>query len=467
MRESIGERRSLLRIAPHLVHPVPVVVPTYGHGPRGRAVLHAALLMHDLIGFRRNAGLASAQRIPRGRIVSRRECLTLAPGLDTADVTGAGVFHDGQVHSAERLVLAFLESSAKAGAELANYTEVTTLRHDRDGILRVDVCDHLTGERSTLRARAVVNAAGPWVEQVLQLAIPGAAPGVAFATAFNVVTRRLYREHAVALPVRDASGGATRRLFVVPWRDCSLVGTWYRPHDGRGRDARITEADVAELLAAVNRTCPALALTLDDVRMVHGGLLPTTGDGREAVDARLTRCGRIVDHARDGCPGLLSVVGVKLTTARLMAERTVDRVLDRLGRTRLPSMSAVVPLHGGDGATALLPDVRSPRARQVLARRIAHRGSAYGEVLAHLTSADDPQDELSILGAEVRHAIRTEMAQTLADIVFRRTELGTAGHPGARLLGAAARAAGAELGWSRERETAELREIHGHFGVPR
>ena len=354
MRESIGERRTLLRIAPHLVHPLPIVVPTYGHGRRGRELLHVALLLNDLISLDRNAGLDRAQHIPRGRTVSRRECLRLAPGLDACGVTGGGVFHDAQVENSERLVLAFLRSAAKAGAELANYAEVVGLRHDAGGPFRVSVADRLTGERFLIRARVVVNASGPWVGRVLGLATPAATLGTRFAKAFNVVTRRLFREHAVALPIRGLSGGrrsrgGNRLLFVVPWREHSLLGTWYEPHDGRPGDVSVTEADVARLIAEVSRTCPALALGIEDVRLVHGGLLPVAATEGAAVDTQLLRHGRIVDHAPDGFPGLLSVVGVKLTTARLMAERTVDRVFERLHRTPAPPLSARVPLHGAQG----------------------------------------------------------------------------------------------------------------------
>jgi glycerol-3-phosphate dehydrogenase len=167
-------------------------------------------------------------------------------------------------------------------------------------------------------------------------------------------------------------------------------------------------------------------------------------NGTGGDPARLARHGRIVDHARDGVPGLLSVVGVKYTTARLMAERAVNRVFERLGRRAPRSMSRSVPLHGAD-RTAVTTE----------------------EVLAHLEPGEHAGDPIAIVRAEVRHAIRAEMAQTLCDVVFRRTGLAGAGDPGGELLEVAARAAGVELGWSRERTDVELRQVHGRFGMPR
>jgi glycerol-3-phosphate dehydrogenase len=428
MRESIGERRALQRIAPPLVHPLPVVVPTSGHGRRGREILHVALALNDLISVDRNAGLDVEHHIPRGRTLSRAECLRLVPGLQAEGLTGAGIFHDAQVHDSERLVLAFLRSATKAGAEVANYAEVTTVRHDGHALMRVLVSDRVSGERFAIRARAVVNASGPWVDEVLGLARPRPRLGTSFARAFNVVTRRLIATHAVALPTRDGA----RLLFVVPWREQSLIGTWYEPHHGRPGDVRITEGDVACLLQAINRAWPGPRLGLDDVRLVHRGLLPVIGAG-------LARHGRIVDHAHAGFPALFTVVGVKYTTARLMAERVVQRIVERLGRSAPRSASAEIALDGTDPTD---------------------------EVRAYLGAGEDAGDPRAMLRAGVRHAIRTEMAQTLGDVVFRRTALGTAGDPGPDVLGAAARAAGVELGWSPDRERDELQQVHGRFGVP-
>jgi len=471
MRESIGERRTLLRIAPHLVRPLPVVLPTSGHGWHGRQVLRAALVLGDLVGRDRNVGLAPAQRLPRGRTLSRRECLGLVPGLDPAGVTGGALFYDAQVDNSERLLLAFLRSAAKAGAELANYAEVTGFQPEPGGRLRVGLTDRLTEERHVLRARAVVNASGPWAEHVLGLGPRPARLGTAFAKAFNVVTRRLFPACAVALPTRHAS--RERFLFVVPWREQSLVGTWYEPHEGGPGALRITVTDVARLLQAVNRACPALALSLDDVRLVHAGLVPSAGTEAGTGALRLARHGRIVDHAPDGLAGVFSVIGVKYTTARLTAVRAVDLVLARLGRRDPPSITALVPLHGSE-TTTIAGATGDAMARQgsaageaPLARLTRTYGSAYGEVLAHLAPGDELGDPGAVLRAEVRHAVREEMARSLADVVFRRTELGAGGNPGPELLGAAASEVAAELGWSAERRRDELGEVHGRFGVPR
>jgi glycerol-3-phosphate dehydrogenase len=476
MRESIRERRTLLRIAPHLVQPLPVLVPTYGHGWRGREALSVALALNDLVGFDRNAGLADAQRVPPGRTMSRAEWRRLVPDLETPDMTGAALFYDAQVYNSERLLLAFLRSAAKAGAVLANYLPVTGFLLGPDGVEGVRATDRLTGERVAIRARTVVNAAGPWVERVLGLASPAPGLGASFAKALNVVTRRRLSPYAVGFPARSGYRDrdslvvrGTRLLFVVPWRDVSLVGTWYAPHQGAPGGSVVTEADVACFVREVNASCPALGLTLDTVDFVHGGLVPMSGTDPVTGDPRLAKQGRVVDHAPEGLPGLFSIVGVKYTTARLVAERVVDRLFLHLRRPAPPSLSARVPLHGADRAgpagTACL-ELTGGLDREGLARLVRTHGGAHGEVLAHLDrgAAADP---LAVVRAETRHAVRCEMAQTLGDVVFRRTEIGTAGDPGLDVLGACARTAAVELGWNADRLQEEVHDVRARFGLPR
>ncbi len=155
MRASIRERRTLMQIAPHLVAPLPVLLPTYGHGLQGKAVLAAALLLNDVIGWDRNRLCDPQKHIPRGRVISKRACLQQLPGLDPRGLTGGAIFYDAQVHHSERLTLAFLQSAAQAGAQLANYVEATGFHLDRDCVTGVSACDVLTGNRFDIRP-------GPW-----------------------------------------------------------------------------------------------------------------------------------------------------------------------------------------------------------------------------------------------------------------------------------------------------------------
>jgi glycerol-3-phosphate dehydrogenase len=235
----------------------------------------------------------------------------------------------------------------------------------------------------------------------------------------------------------------------------------------------VTPGDVEDLLQKFNRAWPSARLGFDDVSFVHCGLLPGRGGRPASVDVQLAKHSQVRDHGREGIPGLISVTGVKYTLARQVAEKAVDLVF-RLRGQKAPSCATDnTPVHGGDivrfqeflraeaGTTFLPPEGTTTY------RLLHNYGSAYRRVLAHLDeeSLGGPwwSNDLAVWKAEVRHGVREEMAQKLVDIVFRRTELGTAGHPGKALLMTCAETMGAELGWSNHQLRQELQEVEQKY----
>jgi glycerol-3-phosphate dehydrogenase len=208
----------------------------------------------------------------------------------------------------------------------------------------VEVIDRLNGQRYQISATLVVNCAGAWSDQLLAQ-VNGASTGPTFhlSTAINLVTRQILPDVAVGLPSRWQ--GRSRTLFVAPWRDCSLVGTWHAPYAGRTPDYRVDETTIGECLAEVNTAYLGACLTRQDVRQVHMGYLPmepTTDD-----EVKLLRKSTIRDHAQtDRIEGLLSVIGVKYTTARHTAESAVDMALRKLRRPHVAGATACTPIGG-------------------------------------------------------------------------------------------------------------------------
>ena len=458
LRESSRERRALLRIAPHLVHPLPTVVPAYGHGVRGREALALAVAANDLLSADRHRGLADPQkRIPRGQVLSRERMLALAPGIEREGLTGGVLYYDAQVMSAERLPLAFLRSAIERGARVANYAEATGLLREGERVIGAQVTDRLTGEVFEVRARLVVGAAGPWVNRLLDRA--GVPQRVGHVKAINVIVPPLFEQVAVGLPSRSRDGG--RLFFVAPWRGVSLVGTYYVPAGDDPDALHVTREEVEAFLAAVNRAYPPAGLAAEYVTFVHAGLLPAKGSG-----TRLARRPVIREHGPDGAPGLLTVVGVKYTTARAVAERTVNRIFRLGGQTPPRSISATTPLYGGD--IERFDDFLREQVRQDslgigeggVMRLVYHYGSALPDVLRYADGGRGPD---AALRAEVLYAVREEMAQTLADVVLRRTGLGTAGHPGETTLRRCAGLMAAELGWSEARIRQEIEDVNAAY----
>jgi len=481
IRESVQERRALLRIAPHLVHPLPFLVPTYGHGWQGKEVLAAALFFYNLLAFDRNRGLKDPERrIPYGRFLSRGECLEAFPAIGREGLTGALVFYDAQMYSPPRLLLSYLKSAVQGGADALNYVDVLRPVRDRTRVRGVRAKDLLTGDELEIRGKMVLNATGPWAEEVSRrLTGQGLGEPLRFSKdLYLVVNRRLTSRYALAVPsqYRDPNAIVSRgrrHLFLIPWRGRTLVGSSHVPYQGSPEAFAVTESDFQDLIEEFNRSYPAVRLTRDEVSFFHAGLVPMEGDGGASRDLRLARRYRILEHGGpDGGTGLVTVIGVRFTTARDVAEKAVDLVCRRLGRQPQRGGTAPRALYGGD-----IEDLSEFVARETrnapwglpaetMTRLLYSHGTAYPEVLepiGHAPSLKKPLGDSTVLGAEVVHAIQAEMAQTLSDVVFRRTDLGTGGNPGEIALRECAALMARELGWDEARQQEELDQVRKSF----
>ncbi|NJO38477.1 MAG: FAD-dependent oxidoreductase, partial [Rhizobiales bacterium] len=359
IRQSAGERSAFLRIAPHLVRPLPIAIPTYGYGMKGKAALRVGVGAYDLLTVDRNRGIADPERrIPFGKALSRKDTLDLFPNLQAGGLTGSVVFNDGQMLNPPRLVLAFVQSAADAGAICANYVEATGLIRAGDEVRGVLARDVLTGADLPIRARMVLNAAGPYAEGFLQRALDKVEPGAAGTysrDACFVVNRRLF-DHDVALAAQAQThdpdalvSRGNRHLFIAPWRDYTLIGTWHVVWKKDPAEIRVEDEELQAFIDEVQAGYPGLDLSLDDVGIWNCGLVPfgETTDG--ATHLRYGHRSSLIDHARvDGIDGLVTLIGVRFTTGRYEAEQAIDIIAERLGTGRGPSRTAYMPLKGGD-----------------------------------------------------------------------------------------------------------------------
>jgi glycerol-3-phosphate dehydrogenase len=420
MRESIRERSALLRIAPGLVEPLPVLIPTGPPGVPPRLALGAALALTHVLSPRRNRGLLSSRRVGAGRLLSRSECVELLPALATAPVTGGALWFDARMTRPERLTLAFVMSAAAKGAAAANYAEAEAFDLARGAVHAVEVVDRLSGRRHIVRARQVVVAAGPWTEDLAARAgrRPAAAAGAPrLAFGMNLVIGRRLGEAAVGLrspssSAADPGGSGARFLFTVPQERTTLLGTWYGVADGD--DPAALEQGEEFLLDAANRACPGLRLTAEDVIGRQVGRLPLKAGIERGPALALAERPRIRWREAGGPSNLLTVEAVKFTTARGVAARVVDAVLASLGMEPRACRTTDTPLVG-----------------------------------AALEMTPAPLD------VRLRRAVTEEMAGTLSDVVFRRTELGDPPGPDEEGVRLAARVVGDALGWDDRRRSEE------------
>ncbi len=464
VRQSSHERRTLMRIAPHLVHPLPCIVPTYGHGLRSREAMAVALRLNDMITFDRSHDAAPDKVIQRGRLLSPAEVRQRLPGIATSGLTGGALYYDAQVYNSERLTLAFICSALARGAAALNYARATGFLGDPRAVTGVQVRDELSGDTFDVHARLVISAAGPWTHRLLSGLHGQAAPTGGLAKAVNLIVSPLFE--AVAVGISDP-GDHQRLYFVSPWRGRSMVGTSYTRYDDAPDALSVHERDIDDLLAILNRAYPARALRRDEVSFVHRGLLPLDNARRDG-ELRLMQHPRILDRHAHGINGLLSVEGVKYTTAREVAERSLDVAFRQWGQTPPPSASARMPLYGGDidHFDRWLHDALRTNTWQlgqsVLRGLLLNYGSRYTDVLGYLDS-NAPPDAQAVMAAQARYAVDHEMAVHLADVIFRRTEAGSAAPPDDAVLAVCAAAMAAKLGWSETRTDQEIDACKGQF----
>ncbi len=482
VRESSRERSELLHIAPHLVRPLPIVVPTYGHGIKGKEFLWMGIFLYDLLTSDRNWGIRDPERrIPRGYLISRGEILRLFPGLEEKGLTGAAVFYDGQMYSPQRLGLSFLRSAIHAGCDAANYLEVTKFLKRGNRASGVEVLDFLSGDRFEIQSRVVLNAAGGWAHRLLDEGFGlQLSPKPIFSRDLGFVVRRRISDKygfACQLKTKDIDaildrGG--RHVFVVPWQEYTLIGVWHVIFDRSPDEVTATEEELQGFIDEVNEAYPSFDLRLGDVSMILTGLTLFGDEGKTTASTMsFGKRTRLIDHTKEhNIEGLVTLIGVRATTARGMAEKAIDLCLAKLGKTRRFSKTATTPIYGGqidcfEDFLAEAVKQRSSTLEPKVMRALGHNyGSQYPMVLKY--AEENPTwlgtvGDSTVLKAEIVHAVREEMAQKLGDVLFRRTDLGAGGDPGEESIKTCAGLMAKELGWEEARVQTELEEVRTIF----
>ena len=488
VRESSEERAVFHNIAPHLTRMLPFVVPTFSGGlMKGRAALMAGLLLYEAIGWGLNERIRDpSKKVPNSRFVGKHELTSRFPLLGRLEgLSGAYVLYESHMMSSERMTLAFLKTACRNGAVAANYVRaVDFLRANGKAVVGVVAEDVPTGQRFEIHGRIVANAAGPHIpfinDLLPELRLKKRPSG--YSKGVHLVTRQILPDHALTLTTRKKIEGVItrggRHVFIIPWRHRSLIGTTDVPFSGNLDDVRVTEADILDFIDDLNACLPGLDLCAQDIHYAWAGLYPLMVREIKPDTYQGTGEYQIVDHEKqDGIQGIVTVFGAKYTTARRVAEKAAERISAKIGKLKRFRTSRSVPLAGGD-----MGDVNQTRrhVQRLYGDRlepeiIDHLFFLYGTEMHDVIryGAKNPMllerlcDGLPTIGAEVVYAADQEMALTLSDIVFRRTDWVTAGHPGKEALERAADLAKRCLGWDEARMKAEMVRVEKAFEVIR
>jgi glycerol-3-phosphate dehydrogenase len=462
-RESIRERRTLARIAPRAVRPMPFALPLSGGAGKGRLLMRVGFALDQLVASDRNRDVPESLRLPEGTVVSRAQALERFPTLASHNASAFALWYDYATVEADRLTFSWALLAAAQGATLANYVDARELIVDGRRIAGVRAVDLRTGSSVEIAARVTVNATGGALDALLAPA--HTATGTPMIQAINLVTS--LPGGPIAVGSYAPSG---RTLFMVPWRGMALFGTF----ESRTTHASASAGDeetVASFLADLNVAFPASQLVRQHVTLVHRGTVPAVLKRNGEVELEGQQ--RVHDHGfgANVLQGLLSVAGTKYTTARATAEYVTDRVLQKLGKPPVPSRTAVTTLPGSDLGAHTSQDGREDGPlERVASDTRAHLTAVYGPAsdrVARLAGRPGMSerfvDDSPVIAAQVIWAVRNEMAVTLADVIKRRTSLGATGHPGTRAATRVAELMATELAWSPERLRDELEALRDAY----
>jgi glycerol-3-phosphate dehydrogenase len=464
VRESLKERRIWQRIAPHLVHPLPFLVPSYGGGWRAAATLRAGLTLYDILSFDKGWLDDPAQRLPNHSWLNKSKALALEPVLEGPGFEGALQYYDAQMYSPERLALECLLDANAAGAAIANYVEGEKLLN-RDG--RIEGCavrDLETDLLFDVRAKLTLVAAGPWADIFLEQALDKPSTHKLMRSkGIHVLIPAITRKAALTVA---AAGG---HFFVLPWHGHTLLGTTDTAFKSDPDEVGVSEGDIAGFFAFINKYLPGARLAREMVEHFYAGLRPLVDDGSGDTYGA-SRRSELVDHGEsDGLDGLFSAIGGKWTTSRDLAQNVVDTIVEKLNLSASECDTDEEPTAGGD-IGRIADFIAEQRREYPELPTIDHLAHMYGTRLPDMLAEANNRPDLRAtignagdIGAQIVFAVREEMAVRLPDVVMRRTCMGQVGIPPREALETASRIMAAELNWSEERRIQEIASLAPSF----
>lgn len=321
--ESVGERRWFLKTFPELVKPLPCLMPLYGKGAKRPSILAGALSINDLLSVQRNSGLSKEAHLPRGKLLSTAEVRSHFPSVDTEGLKGGALWFDASMSDSQRILMNVLRWATTLGSTALNYVKANEVLTHKGQVAGVRGQDTLTQETYEYRAPIVINACGPWSGKMAN-STDLFRPSLAWNLLFD---RPALSNCALAIAPKQPKA---QTYFLHPWKNRLLAGTIHSPrHHNTDARPEPSEQQIESFINNLNNTIPNLDLKRSEVVRVLAGILPVKQTG----GVQLCSQEAIVDSGQNsGVKGFYSIAGVKFTTSRLVADRTLKRVFPNARR---------------------------------------------------------------------------------------------------------------------------------------
>lgn len=385
-KESVGERKWFLKYFPRFVHVMPCLMPLYGKGLYRNSILKIGLLMNDVFSFNRNVSVEKERHLPNGKIISPQQTKEIFPGVDDQGLKGSALWFDANIQEYQRLMIELLKVAVTSGADALNYVNVKGVvkLKEKHNVFGVQATDEETGAEYEFKAPKVISAAGPWSRDVAAQFDRDHAPLfkkrlLLWNVLFN---REALSGHSLAL---NSVKGGGHTYFFHPWKNRLLVGTGEVVVQKSNTETEVPKEKMDNFIEDMNKMVPGLNVAGKDIQRVYSGILPAEENGS------LANREVIFDHSTEGGPGgLFSISGVKFTTSRLVAEKTLNRVF---------------------------PNAKKRSHEKVLERR------ERGHISFDYDWGPSGEEDLNLL----KEIVKNESVLHLSDLILGRTSLGD--HP--------------------------------------
>jgi len=389
LQESLCERRWFLQRFSNLVKPLPCLMPLYGNGLRRPFILRLGLRAYEFLSHKRNKEVRSDGHIPPGQIIDNAQTRRIFPCVDVEGLQGGAIWHDAFVADSQRLIMEILHWACKDGATVLNYVEAKELLKDKKNVAGVLAIDHESGTYHEFKAKKVINAGGPWCRDLAFRFDQDKPTLFRSMLAWNILfNRKALSDHALAVTPKKPGG---QTYFIVPWKGVIFAGTGHEPWLKDEKDPMPSDEQNQNFIDDLNVAVPELELNQDEILDIFPGLQPATKVG----GTRFAKREVIINHADDGGPfGLFSISGVKFTTSRLVAEKTL---------------------------TLVFPERKVPKVTRAGTFRPSPSEQNEQGIFAfdwHFTANDSNWKDV------LRSLIDGESVQHLDDLILRRTTLG-------------------------------------------
>ncbi|PJZ52649.1 glycerol-3-phosphate dehydrogenase/oxidase [Leptospira adleri] len=467
VRESLRERATLARITPNAVQTMGFIVPVYSQAER--IVLKLGMEMYNGLSFDRNKNISEDRLIPKYSFLSKEQTIMESPSLERAKLKGSYLYYDYLNTNPERHTSEFIFSARERGAEAKNYTEVISIVRSNDSTYQVVAKDKLSGKEIVFHAKSIVNAAGPWADFVESLAGVPADKNLVRSKGIHVVTRKICGDKTIVTKKKDGT-----HLFVIPWRNKTIIGTTDTEYPDSPDAFRVTKKDIEELLSEVNFSFGLTDLTLQDVDFYYGGLRPLVEDPSETTSTyNASRKTEIFDHRDAGFPGFFTAMGGKYTTSRAVGEAVVNKVVEYLPGNFRACETEIIPPATGDYSDlpSLISDLsrKFPKLRGELIETIANR---YGSQSYSILSKSSVQEEFYTLQngekffeSELKFIVGREDIHFATDFFFHRSGVGVPGFPEEKESSRLFRSLGKHLKWNSARIQKETKAVLDRYKI--